>query len=317
MTAIEIPLIDVSPFTIQGASQAEKEKVVGEVRDACRKYGFFQIIGHGIAPEQQIKMIECAKKFFDLPLEEKRKVGMEHAVGESNRGYEVIGGQKLQYDALPDLKEGVYFGAEMDNDDPRAGSFLEGPNLWPDALPEKEFRLPIMEYREKLLDLSNAILKILALGLPYPPDIFDEISTNPVGTLKLLHYPPQKYTDLHQFGAGAHTDFGIITVLLQQPDHTGLEVFYPPSKSWISVPAVLGRYIVNIGDLLDGWTKGEYRSAIHRVINKGEQHRYSVPLFNDGNLTCKLRPLDGTDNDTAITVEEHLRKKWSQSYSIK
>ncbi|KAJ5726252.1 uncharacterized protein N7483_007609 [Penicillium malachiteum] len=312
-----IPLIDVSPFTIKGASEAEKEKVVAQVRDACRKYGFFQIVGHGIASELQAKVLECAKTFFDLSAEEKQKVGMEHAIGESNRGFEVIGGQKLQYDAFPDLKEGIYFGAEIDNDDPRAGTFLQGPNLWPEELPEKEFRMPIMEYHEKLLDLSQAILQILALGLPYPPDIFDEITKSAAGTVKLLHYPPQRSTDLQQLGAGAHTDFGSITLLLQQPDQTGLEVFYPPSKSWIPVPAVPGRYIVNIGDLLDGWTRGEYRSAVHRVINKTDHHRYSVPFFYDGNLSYKLRPLDGTSDEMAMTVEEHLRKKWSQSYSIK
>lgn len=50
-------------------------------------------------------MIDCAKTFFDLPLEEKKKVGRENAMGLSGRGYEVIGGQQLQSDALPDLKE--------------------------------------------------------------------------------------------------------------------------------------------------------------------------------------------------------------------
>ncbi|KAJ6031416.1 hypothetical protein N7540_002148 [Penicillium herquei] len=319
MTATQnvIPLINVSPFTIQGASEAEKERVVAEVRDACRKYGFFQIVGHGIASELQTKVLECAQTFFSLSLEEKQKVGMEHAMGESNRGYEVIGGQKLQYDALPDLKEGIYFGAEMDRNDPSAGTFLQGPNLWPEALPEKEFRIPIMDYHEKLLHLARTILQILALGLPHPPDIFDEITKGAVGTVKLLHYPPQRSTELHQLGAGAHTDFGSITLLLQQPDQTGLQVFYRPSKNWISVPAVPGRYIVNIGDLLDGWTQGKYLSAIHRVINNTDQHRYSVPFFYDGNLSYKLRPLDGTSDETALTVEEHLKKKWSQSYSIK
>ena len=105
MTAHEIPLINIGPFLDPISTQTERNDVIAQVRDACKVYGFFQLEGHGIPLTLQSKMLDCAKLFFDLPLEEKRKVGMEHAMGMSNRGYEVIGGQKLQSDALPDLQE--------------------------------------------------------------------------------------------------------------------------------------------------------------------------------------------------------------------
>jgi isopenicillin N synthase-like dioxygenase len=106
-------------------------------------------------------------------------------------------------------------------------------------------------------------------------------------------------------------------LLLQQPGQTGLQVLYPPTNSWISVPAIADRYIVNIGDLLDGWTQGAYRSAVHRVINTSKDDRYSVPFFYHGNLACQLRPLDGSKDQTVITVEQHILKKFSQSFAVK
>lgn len=105
MTINEIPLVNIGPFLDPSSTEAERNAVIEQVRDACQVYGFFQLEGHGIPQELQFKMLDCARVFFDLPLEEKKKVGMEHAMGRSNRGYEVIGGQKLQSDALPDMKE--------------------------------------------------------------------------------------------------------------------------------------------------------------------------------------------------------------------
>lgn len=105
MTTNEIPIIDLSPFFDPDATQLQRDNVIDDVRRACRVYGFFQLVGHGIPLDLQEKMIDCSKTFFDLPLEEKKKVGREHALGACGRGYEVIGGQRLQADALPDLKE--------------------------------------------------------------------------------------------------------------------------------------------------------------------------------------------------------------------
>lgn len=105
MATLEIPLIDISPFLDGSAPQSSRDAVVDQVKEACMTYGFFQLEGHGIPVDLQAQMLKCAKVFFDLPLEQKKAVGMDKAMGQSNRGYEVIGGQLLQSDALPDLKE--------------------------------------------------------------------------------------------------------------------------------------------------------------------------------------------------------------------
>lgn len=196
----EIPVIDIAPFLDPDATQQQKDAVVSVVRHACQKYGFFQLEGHGVPVELQEKMIDCSRLFFNLPLEEKKKLSMKNAMGQSNRGYEVIGGQKLQSDAFPDLKEGLYIGEEIHPGDDRAGKFLQGPNLWPETLPEDAFRAPITEYRDRMVALAHSLLTILALGLPYGPDIFEDFQLQPVANVRLLHYPPQMSTDEKQLG---------------------------------------------------------------------------------------------------------------------
>lgn len=106
---------------------------------------------------------------------------------------------------------------------------------------------------------------------------------------------------------GDHTDFGGVTILLQQLGTQGLEVWYPPTESWIPVPVQEGSYVINMGDMMQKWTAGYYRSARHRVSVYGEKHRYSVPFFLNGNLKLKCMSLDGSGVETV--VGEHIRKR--------
>lgn len=105
-----------------------------------------------------------------------------------------------------------------------------------------------------------------------------------------------------------HTDFGGITILLLQKGTAGLEVWYPPAEKWIHLPVQRGAFVVNMGDLMQRWTAGYYRSARHRVISPvGDQHRYSVPFFVNGNLKLKCTALNGSGLETV--VGEHIRQR--------
>lgn len=107
---------------------------------------------------------------------------------------------------------------------------------------------------------------------------------------------------------GDHTDFGGITVLLQQGGTAGLEVWYPPTETWIPVPVKHGAYVINMGDMMQKWTAGYYRSARHRVLTSvGNKHRYSVPFFLNGNLKLNCKTLDGSGEETV--VGEHIRQR--------
>ena len=184
-------------------------------------------------------------------------------------------------------------------------------------IPVEEFKTPLLEYRELLCGLSMKVMQILAEGLPYGNrNTFDDFCTDPLAVVRLLHYPPQPdLNDKNQLGAGAHTDFGAITLLMQD-SKGGLQVMNQTTGEWIDVPPNPEAYVVNVGDMLDTWTKGEYRSNVHRVINKSGAHRYSVPFFFDGKLDYVLRPLDGSgDTKNDITVEKFMKKRYNKTYN--
>lgn len=192
-----------------------------------------------------------------------------------------------------------------------------GPNLWPSPtqIPEPVFRKPMEEYYASIYSLSLKVLSAIAAGMPYGPSVFDEFTSNDaVASIRLLHYPPDKSNDERQLGAGAHTDFGAITLLLQ--DMTGgLQVWDYGNKEWVDVTPVENAYVVNVGDMLQMWTSGTYKSSLHRVLNRSGRDRYSVPFFFDGNVDCVLTPLGGGEEGKKYpTVEEHMRERFGQTY---
>lgn len=103
----EIPLIDLSPILCPSSSTSSRSNIVQAVASACQNYGFFQLTGHGISLSLQEEALRCAKRLFDLPLQEKLDISMSTSYGLSKRGYEAVGGQKL--DKKPDTKEVSYF----------------------------------------------------------------------------------------------------------------------------------------------------------------------------------------------------------------
>ena len=315
-----IPTVDISPYLKNhDASTSEAQKIIEDIRKACTTSGFFQLTGHGVPCELQEQMFQAAKLFFDLPFEEKMKLDRRVAGGISNRGYEVIGNQSLQDGTMTDLKEGFYIGQNVPADDPRskAHPVLIGPNIWPspELVPDHLFKEPTTLYREKTLQLGFAVMDLIAKSLPYGDEVFGQCATeDPVATIRMLHYPPQKTTDVKQLGAGAHTDFGMITLLLQD-SQSGLQVYNPAADQWVDVPPVKEAYVVNVGDMLSMLTSGHYKSALHRVINHSGTHRYSCPLFLDGDVNFKLAALDGsTKPEDVITCEQHMISRFNETY---
>lgn len=144
-------------------------------------------------------------------------------------------------------------------------------------------------------------------------DMMTNFCREPIASLRLLHYPPHPdVEDDALVGAGAHTDFGGITILLTD-GNSGLQVLDQATKEWVDVPARSDAFVVNMGDLLETWTSGFYKSNIHRVINKSGKERYSVPFFFDGNPDFVVEPLDGSATER-YTVQEHLLKRYEQSF---
>lgn len=190
---------------------------------------------------------------------------------------------------------------------------FQGPNIWPsiEQIQILKFKTPLLDYHERLTALGLVLMSVLRRGLTHvDTNVFDQFCREPVASIRLLHYPPQPNTqDELQLGAGAHTDFGAVTLLLQD-GKAGLQVLDQSSGEWVDVPPNRDAYVVNVGDMLDKWTNGNYKSNIHRVINRSGSDRCSVPFFFDGNLDCVLKALDGSGGE-GITVEEHMKERYA------
>jgi len=316
-----LPVIDVGGLA--SPDIADRKRVAAALGTACRDKGFFYIRNHGVAENLMASVFAEAEKFFSLPTAQKRDVSM--ARSKANRGYEALQGQTLEAGTPPDLKEGFYIGPEHRSDDPRvqAGLFNYGANQWPHEMPL--FRSTMDAYYQAMLGLGHRLMRGLALSLDVQEDYFDEYCHDPMATLRLLHYPPQPASGAEgqlagQKGAGAHTDFGGIT-LLKQDSVGGLQVWDHANQGWIHADPVPETYVVNLGDMMSRWTNGRYRSTLHRVINASGRERYSVPFFFSGNyqyvVSCIASCVSPGEAPKypPITVEDHFRAMYAKTYA--
>jgi isopenicillin N synthase-like dioxygenase len=288
-----LPIIDVGPLLGDGSTAARGE-VAGRIQSACRSRGFFYVAGHGVPAALVDQLASASDEFFALPVEEKLEIAMERG-GRAWRGYFPVGAELTS--GRPDLKEGLYFGSELPDDDPRvlAGVPLHGRNLFPRQVPR--LRPLVLAYLDAMTALGQAVLTGVALSLDLDPGYFSAgYTADPTILFRIFHYPPSP-PQTPGWGVGEHTDYGLIT-LLAQDDSGGLQVAAP--EGWIDAPPVPGTLVCNIGDMLDRLTGGWYRSTPHRVRNLSGHGRLSFPFFLDPGFSAEVPPLpsraaDGDD----------------------
>jgi isopenicillin N synthase-like dioxygenase len=279
-----LPIIDVSPRR----RATDAATLAGEIDAACRDTGFFYVVGHGVSNELQARVDSLAREFFALPEAEKSRVSMVHG-GRAWRGWFPVGGELTS--GVPDMKEGFYFGQELAPDDARvvAGTPMHGPNLFPDR-PEG-LRAAVLEYIEALTDLGHVLLAAISRALDLDERWFDRnLTADPIVLFRIFHYPPLPH-DARQWSVGEHTDYGLITILWQDPSG-GLEV--RGRGGWVAAPPVPDAFVVNLGDMLERMTGGAYRSTPHRVRNTTGLDRISFPLFLDPAWDAEVLPIPMT-----------------------
>ncbi|KAF2470759.1 putative 2OG-Fe(II) oxygenase family oxidoreductase [Lindgomyces ingoldianus] len=319
-TGCVVPTIDIGPY-LSDPTSSEARQLIDTIRAACVKTGFFQITGHGVSRDLQDSAIDAAKEFFALPIEEKEKLDIEKNIG--FRGYDKIGTQSYSASSAPDLKESFFIGTDISIDDPRvqAGRILTGPNVWPDdsILHKSWFREPVEMYYAAVRELGSRVMEMIGQSLTSNPEQFHSfLSNQPAVPLRLLHYPKASLESterkIDQFGCGAHTDFGAITLLLQD-QNAGLQLFSPETNEWFTIPPRSDTYVVNVGDMLSSITGGKYKSSWHRVLKQTQQDRYSIALFMHGNLDFVLNPINGSSWKEPLTVEQYLLQRIMSTYS--
>ncbi|MCE9605349.1 MAG: isopenicillin N synthase family oxygenase [Planctomycetia bacterium] len=287
-----IPLIDVSQLVVSGAGRSA---VAARIDEACRESGFFYVVGHGVDEELQRRLHAAAREFFAQPGDAKQRIAMSLG-GRAWRGYFRVGDELTS--GKPDQKEGLYFGRELPSDDPlvQAGTPLHGPNLFP-AEPAG-LRAAVLEYMAALTTLGQRLLAGIALGLGLDENYFlDHGTREPLTLFRIFNYPPPPpHAQGELWGVGEHSDYGLLTILLQD-DAGGLEV--KSEAKWIAAPPVPGSFVCNIGDMLDRMTRGVYRSTPHRVRNPAPRDRLSFPFFFDPNFFAPVQPIELPSGEVA------------------
>jgi isopenicillin N synthase-like dioxygenase len=317
MSGSLVPVIDVS--ALASDDLAERQALAARIGDACRSTGFFSVVGHGLDDELLDAVFAQSRRFFSQSKLEKEKIATNPFGDDANRGYDDLGSQRLDPTAEVDCKESFMIGVELDPDDPlvRAGATMSGRNRWPD-LPG--FQETLLEYQAAARDLAFRLLRSIALSLDLDEGHFEPYHQHPVVGLRLLRYPPRPDgAGARDFGCGAHTDWGAITVLAQ--DATGSLQVQGPDGTWVDVEPHPGALVINLGDLIEVWTNGRYRSTMHRVLG-GDRDRYSIALFCDLDVDAVIECLptctgpDDPPRYPPTTVAQHLQFKFDESMQI-
>ena len=292
MSNRQIPIIDFSKIDDPEASAS----VAKQISEVCREHGFFYVAGHGVSTELLKRIETLSHAFFALPEEEKMQIAMRKA-GRAWRGYFAVNDELTS--GKPDKKEGIYFGLELGKDDLRvkAGLPLHGANLFPEH-PE-HFKETVLEYIAAVTQVGHKVMRGISLSLNLPADYFyQKYNQDPLILFRIFHYPPQP-VNTSDWGVGEHTDYGLLTILLQDAVG-GLQV--KSRGEWIAAPPIENTFICNIGDMLDKMTGGIYRSTPHRVLNTSGKGRLSFPLFFDPGFDTVIERIENIpqNNTTAV-----------------
>lgn len=319
--ATAIPIVDLADV---GVSDAARDGAAQAIHRACRETGFFYIANHGVSEALVSRQFAAAKELFDLPFEEKMRLDMKRSP--TTAGYEPIGGQALDSQddrsekAPPDLKESFYCGRELPEGHPLLERKLRGlgHNQWPENLPD--LRINTLAYYDAMCALGDTVLALIARSLGLADSWFAPFYEPSSAMLRLIKYPPHPANaERNQIGAGAHTDWGGITILAQDSSG-GLEV-ENVSGQWLAAPPIPKTFVINLGDLMARWTNGVYNSNMHRVKNNlSGGDRYSLPFFYSPWNDALIEPIP-----TCVTAEhprrfepctcaDHMSKMFNRSY---
>ena len=320
-TPFSVPVVDIASYLSADAEPAARAEAAAALDAACRDVGFVQVVGHGV-PDAAVNDLGAAlDEFFALPAEVKARGRRQPS---ENRGYtppkteSLSGSLGLAAERAKDFYEAYVVGVErtaFPHLDLPVASYAD--NNWPEAAPR--FRPAVERWFAEMQVVSRALLRACTDALGLPAGWFDGLVDHSIDALKMNHYDlPEGESDLggELTGMGAHTDFGILTVLWadQVP---GLQVL-AADGTWHDVQPADGALLVNLGDAMARWTNDRWRSTVHRVnppvIDGRIIRRRSAAFFFDGNYDAVIETLPGCSGPDhpgypPITVAENIAVK--------
>lgn len=307
----QLPLVDIS--LLFSPNPADRQQAAAALGQAARDAGFLYVVGHKVPAELIDKLKARTQAYFAQPHAQK----MVDYIGNSlnHSGY-VPQGEEQFYGAMPDLKESYDVGFDFDvaGECPDLHRPMLGPNRWSEFAGFKE---DVKAYYNAMFALSNVLFRGFALALGLPEDYFAKYVTTPPSQLRLVHYPVSPQAAADRPGIGAHTDYECFTILL--PTANGLEV-QNGAGEWIDAPVVDGAFVINIGDMLEVMSNGQYVATMHRV-RKVSQERYSFPFFCACDYDTVIAPIPAlqaqgsTQQYEPVVCGEHLYAQTMQTFA--
>ena len=297
-----LPIFNIGEF--ENSTGDLREKFCTDLDKFCSEIGFLLIENHGVPDNVIESQWTAVNQFFSQKTEDKKKASAPYPgypygwIGPNKEALAASKGDKTP----PDLKESFNGGpikipSKKIKDD-RAYEFCYQPTIWPEI---NGFQKAWTDYYIEMEKLARKIMSAFAEALSLEPNFFKNYIETPISALRALHYP--KTTIVPEEGqqrAGAHTDYGSLTILLPQPDTSGLQLQI--KNQWIDVPAIKGTFVINIGDLMELWTGRRWKSTLHRVIAKPNQpERKSLAFFHQPNWEAKIYPIGENKKEPVIS----------------
>lgn len=262
------------------------ELVQTTLRNACRDWGFFNLIGHGIDPQLCEDAQAFSGQFFQLDTAAKKQ--LERDLGQPWGFYD----RELTKNSR-DRKEIFDF-----------SPLEEAP--WPETLPA--FRDTLERYVEQVHRLSKKVLDLITTSLDCEPTGIAECFAGDHSSFcRLNYYPSEITTDtdsdmpLAELGISEHTDAGALTVLLQD-QCPGLQVCH--ENIWHTVPPLPGAFTINVGDMMQVWSNDAYCAPLHRVLASTEANRFSIAYFLNPSYDAIIQPCDAEPIYRAVPWRE-------------
>ncbi len=316
-TRLTIPLVDFAPFLTDDPSG--QKRVAKEIYQACHEVGFLYLINHGIPQAQISRAFEESRQFFNLPMAQKQEISWSNEL--SNRGYVGVERERLDETQPGDLKEAFNMGKEVTQAEAAKTGASLVLNRWPEG--QDEFRMVINEFFKVCATSAARVFRAFAIALSIPETFIADKHRKHNYTLRLLHYPPLSVAPKPgQIRAGAHSDYGTLTLLFQD-DVGGLEVLNTEGQ-WISAPSVPGAVLINTGDLTERWSNDVFRSTKHRVglpqPEKAERDRYSIAFFCQPDAEAEIACLPSCQSEEhppkypPVTSGEYLLSRLQATY---
>jgi isopenicillin N synthase-like dioxygenase len=321
---LTVPVIDIRDFRMPYADAAARAEVVRQVDAAARTVGFMQVTGHGIPAGTLSEFTSATDAFFALDAQAKAAYRCPPGI---NRGYTPPKAESLANSlglaSAADLFEAMNVGsAAADFPGLDLPADVYAANVYPAEVPG--FEAAVTAWFEAAGRVARTMVRIFGMALGGREDYFERYTDHSIDVLRMNNYRlPAAGAELEpdQLGMGAHTDYGIVTVLWadQVP---GLEI-HCADGNWHPVLPADGALLVNLGDATARWTNEEWVSTLHRVapprVGGTLVPRRSAAYFHDGNVDAVIECLPScvTEGNPAryepVTVGEHLAAKLAGS----